>query len=169
MQNINTHAKGIVLVAVLVTISLLTLLLTGAIADAVLLVRSNNAYWQSNQARLACEQLAANAGKGIQQSAVEQAVLPVTADTSNTGSSTLIYQQRLLNTKPCAMVWPEQRSQTYKASFFMTAYQLMMPDAGICEITVASLDRSSPCLTPTITLRPGLQSWRWLPDVTPLV
>lgn len=169
MQNINTHAKGMVLVAVLVTISLLTLLLTGAIADAVLMMRSNHAYWQNQQASRQCEQLAANAGKGIQHSMVKQAALSSTIDTSDSGNPILIHQQRLLNTKACAMVWPEQRSQTYEASFFTSAYQLIMPEAGICEMTVASLDKSSPCLTPTITLRPGLQSWRWIPDDAPLV
>jgi hypothetical protein len=138
MQMNHAHSKALVLVAVLVTISMLTLLLTGAVADVILMMRSNNAYWQSSLASRQCEQLAAHA------------------------YLSRIEQQRLLNRKPCAMVWPQGRDESYLAVFFTVNYDLTTPQRGMCEVTVAKIDKQSRCLTPTVILRPGLQSWRWL-------
>jgi len=137
-------AKGLVLMAVLVTISLLTLLLMGTIADLTLTMRSNSAYAKANEARRQCEQWAVN----LRLSAHDP---------------TIKYTERLLNTQPCAMVLPETGSGFYPVTFSVVRFALTDPQVGLCEVVIATVDKQVPCLKPVLTLKPGMQTWRWLP------
>ena len=155
MQITYRRTEGLVLVAVLVTISLLTLLLAGEVADVILMMRSHSAYWQSSVASRQCEQLAVNtqvSTMGSQSMAI-----------ANQENPMWLGRERLLNAKPCAMVLLGERDKAYMTSFLTTTYQLVTPQTGVCEVTIARVDNTSVCLTPSMVVRPGLQSWRWLP------
>ncbi len=134
--------QGMILVTVLMTISVFTLLLSAATAELILMMRSHQAYWAASEGIRHCEQWAANMAARQDMTSIKS-------------------QEQLLNVKPCAMVLTEPQGPYYVARFLYMRTELNQPK-GVCEVVIATLDKTSVCLTQVMKLQPGIQSWRWL-------
>jgi len=139
MANHANKQSGMVLIAVLLSIALLSMIILAGLTETLLNERSVVAYTTAIQARVSCERW------------VHQPI-------------PILISQRLLKTVSCAMVSERGATMKHPVSFWARDYRMLRSLSGVCESITVMVDDSRICQDSTLIVQPGIQTWRWYSD-----